>query len=376
MISSVLNKVSSPVRAQMPKMKSLVRTVQRAKKSKDEVVNPKTLKELVIPDIYKTVNDDELFLLHDSGGGADRFLIYATEKNLDLLAECTMWFCDGTFSSVPLIFKQLYTIHGSYDGKILPFVYILAPNKSQKLYLRVLKVIKHHKPNLNPQRAMVDFERAFINAFKHQFARCYIIGCHFHFCKCVWSHIQSTGLQNQYTTDLKFCINLKMFMALAFVPIDDVIEAYEELIKSSFYQENATILTDFVSYVERTWIGELSRLGNKRTKPLFDLLLWNCYQAVLDDIMRSNNCVEGWHNSFNRKVRVIHAIFSSFINFIKSEQVITETTITQMDAGINNVAKKRKIYADKDKRIMNVVLQYDPTKELKYLKNIASAMFV
>ncbi|XP_057334184.1 uncharacterized protein LOC130673240 [Microplitis mediator] len=264
LISNVLSNVPSPVRAQLPKIKSLTRAVQRAKKSDDQVVNPKTLEELVIPDLYKMTNNNELFLLHDSGSAADRFLIYATSKNLELLCECKSWFCDGTFNSVPLIFKQLYTIHGMYGDKVLPLVYILAPNKSEKIYSRALSVIKNRQKNLKPQRVMVDFERAFINAFKSKFPECIITG--------------------------------------SFVPVDHVIDAFEEIIKSPFYEDNSDTLNEFIHYFERTWIGERSRIGSKRKKPLFDISLWNCYQAVIEDLMCTNNSVEGWHHSFNNKV--------------------------------------------------------------------------
>ncbi|XP_071625583.1 uncharacterized protein [Temnothorax longispinosus] len=92
MISKVLSKVPSPV-VQLPTIKSLTRIVQRqktdwAKKTdKAVVVNPKTLQDLVIPNMYRMTNDEELFLLYDSEGGVDRFLVYATAKNLELLAE-------------------------------------------------------------------------------------------------------------------------------------------------------------------------------------------------------------------------------------------------------------------------------------------------
>ncbi|XP_024875569.1 uncharacterized protein LOC112456975 [Temnothorax curvispinosus] len=343
MIAKVLSKVLSPVRVQLPPITSLTRTVQRARKNDEAViVNPKTLQELVIPNMYRMTNDDELFLLHDSEGGADRVVIYATAKNLELLAECEMWCCDGTFNSVPLIFKQLYTIHGLYRDKLLPLVYILAPNKSEKLYSSALSVIKRHQPNLKPKRVMVDYERAFIVAFRSKFTDCAISGCLFHFSQCIWRHVQSCGLQYNYNSDLRFCLNIKMLMALAFVPVHDVLEAYDELIVSPFFEENEDALNELIRYFERTWVGERRRTGNKRKKPMFDLGMWNCHQAVIDGFMRSNNGVEGWHCSFNNKVRVVHAIFSSFMDAIKGEQVLTETTIVQMNTGVNVVAKKRK----------------------------------
>lgn len=120
-----------------------------------------------------------------------------------------------------------------------------------------------------------------------------------------------------------------MLMALAFVPVNPMIDAFEKIIKSSFYKDNSDILNKLIDYFKSTRIGKRSHIGFECKKPLFDI--WNCYQAVIEVLKRSNNSVEGWHHSFNNKVRVIHAIFSCFISIIKAEQVIIETTITQID---------------------------------------------
>lgn len=122
--------MSSPVKSVLPSVNSLTRSVQRARKKNDMiVVNPNSIGELMIPDVYKFTEDGKSFLLYDSGISKDRFLIYSTKENLELLADCDVWCCDGTFNSVPLIFEQFYTVHGIYRRKLLPLVYILARDK-------------------------------------------------------------------------------------------------------------------------------------------------------------------------------------------------------------------------------------------------------
>ena len=72
------------------------------------------------------------------------------------------------------------------------------------------------------------------------------LGCFFHFGRCIWREIQSLGLQNKYTNDEKFRINVKKLMGLAYVPVSDVIKAY------------SSIATDFdvdlLNYFERVWV--------------------------------------------------------------------------------------------------------------------------
>lgn len=72
-------------------------------------------------------------LLHHDQNGKYRFLIYSTKSNLKVLRrkECERWRADATFDCVPIIFKQLYTIHGVYRNKSLPLYYVLMP-KNQK----------------------------------------------------------------------------------------------------------------------------------------------------------------------------------------------------------------------------------------------------
>jgi len=66
------------------------------------------------------------------------------------------WFCDGTFSSAPSLFYQLYTIHAVQYSNVLPSVYILLPNKKENTYKRMFQALKTIEPNLSPKTIMVD----------------------------------------------------------------------------------------------------------------------------------------------------------------------------------------------------------------------------
>ena len=50
-------------------------------------------------------------LVHDSGPGQHRMLIFCRVRNLVLLENCPNWYADGTFKTSPPLFKQVYTIH-------------------------------------------------------------------------------------------------------------------------------------------------------------------------------------------------------------------------------------------------------------------------
>ncbi|XP_057336265.1 uncharacterized protein LOC130674850 isoform X2 [Microplitis mediator] len=271
-VSRSLRGVMSPVAALLPKPASLSRAINRVRAvDNPQLINPASRGDLEIPDELKNTHGGELFLLHDSGGDKKRFMIFTTLRNLNYLSTCDQWLGDGTFRSVPGIFVQLYCIHGFKNGKSLPLIYILAPNKTQRLYENVLAIIRDALPNYKPARMMTDFEDAFVMAFKTKYSGVSLAGCYFHFNQCIWRHIQACGLQKIYDTDISFALNLRLLSALAFVPTADVIKCYELITATDFYDAHAEELDDLLKYFEATWIGKTCHNKKKREKPRFDI---------------------------------------------------------------------------------------------------------
>lgn len=141
---------------------------------------------------------------------------------------------------------------------------------------------------------MVDFEQAFIRAVQCVFPNVVIHGCFFHFGQCVHRHVQEYGLQVLYSQNVDFVLRIKMCMALAYVPVDQVVHSFESLLKSSYFcieiMEHPSV-KQLIEYFETNWIGARTRHG--RRSPMFDIVLWNMYGPVLEDLPRTNNSVEG-----------------------------------------------------------------------------------
>ena len=91
--------LSNEALAEMPQYNSLQRNVQRKRKiNGDPIANPRNIEEIAIPNSLRQTLRGDNFLLYDSGvEDADRFLIFGTQKNLDILAEYSNWFADRTF---------------------------------------------------------------------------------------------------------------------------------------------------------------------------------------------------------------------------------------------------------------------------------------
>ena len=107
----------------------------------------------------------------------DRILLFTTIANIRCLQQSSFWIMDGTFKTVPTLFRQLYTIHGHVGGnensQIMPLVYALMSRKSEECYRNLFQILvdfgEEHDVHLQPQFILMDFEQAAINAACREF---------------------------------------------------------------------------------------------------------------------------------------------------------------------------------------------------------------
>lgn len=123
-VTNAINGLGKSTLATMASEKSLVKMVNRSRSNQNQPKNPRSVAELNLPDEYRRTIKGDNFLLYDSSndhGDENRFLIFGTIENLKFLSRCESIYMDGTFSVVPVIFNQLYTIHGTFCIIFLDF---------------------------------------------------------------------------------------------------------------------------------------------------------------------------------------------------------------------------------------------------------------
>ncbi|XP_025191560.1 uncharacterized protein LOC112591837 [Melanaphis sacchari] len=282
------------------------------------------------------------------------------------MEKCDHWYADGTFSTSPNLFYQIYTVHGIQYNNIFPSIFALLPNKTENTYIVFYKSLKTLNESLNPKSIMVDFEKAAINAIQSVFTNTSVRGCFFHLSQSVWRRLQNLVFQRRYIEDSEFALQVRMMAALSFVPEEDVENAWNELLDSELLNEE--ILTPLPNYFEDTWIGRLDR--RKRRKPaLFPVSLWNCFKYIFENIPRTNNSVEGWHNGIASSLNACHPTIWKCIGLFKKEESLVRLQVEQLITG-NTMGVKRK-YKDHAERIKKICDNYNNRNKLGFLKGIA-----
>src|ERR1051325_6120472 len=106
--SAVIVHLPSYVQMALPKRSSLSRVLRRHRFIKSMTANVAgalpplpTDCNFLIPERFRD------FLLHDSGQGAERLLVFGDRELITALGRVELWIADGTFKVVPTLFFQL-----------------------------------------------------------------------------------------------------------------------------------------------------------------------------------------------------------------------------------------------------------------------------
>ena len=389
-VQAGLMNASAAAKAALPITDHLKRNIQRQRNAA-QVPRPlpQDRNDINIPiefQITGNITNPAAFLLWDSGptvGNDERILMFGTQRNLDFMATCNSVLMDGTFKTTPPHFAQLYTIHGTRPvppddkpSKAVPLLFMLLPDKNESTYRRVFQQVVTFLPQWAPERAMVDFERAAINALQIQWPNLQVTGCFFHLNQNIWKKIQQVGLTRFYGEEVENAIHLKMISALAFVPNVDVLQAWTDLLiilqawMQPFPQNIKDSLDDLFTYFEVNYIGQM-RAGIRRQPRVASIDLWNVRQRTLEYMGRTDNEVEGFHTKVSHTIGIQHPNLWKFLTGLQGLQVESEKAMEELNAGVI-VRKQRPEYIRLSERIRNVTMSWQGLPNLEtYLRGIS-----
>ena len=135
---------------------------------------------------------------------------------------------DGTFLICPALFHQFFVILARRNDYVLPIFYCLLPNKTENTHRRTFTLIRTIWPTLNPDSISVDFELAIHNAIRTVFPESHIRGCFFHLFQNLKKHLAFENLLT-HNTNPEFAFHSRMIVSLAFVPQENLVEAFTDL---------------------------------------------------------------------------------------------------------------------------------------------------
>ncbi|CAG8524215.1 3400_t:CDS:2 [Dentiscutata heterogama] len=359
------NIISTPeeVRPYLPSVNSLCKTINRVRQSKLPP-QPRNIMELNLPESLRLTLNGNPFLIKDQLVGQNRILIYTTVENIRYLSRASFWIMDGTFDTVPTIFRQLYTIHapvGAADNfRILPRVYSLMTHKSEEQYIWLFESLidfaDENGIELNPPRIITDFEIAAINASQYIFPEVINKSC-------------------QYGNDLHFSNKIRCLFALAFLPPHEIPSAFN-ILKPHLPQEAHKL----VLWFEETYVlGEIrreTRGGHEiRGSPLFPPKLWSVHDSVDLGIPRTQNAVEGWHNRWATLVGGSRVSVFSIVQKMQREQLLVESQIECTFYGESRPKQKWSL-VERERRIMTIVNDRNNRLLIDFLEAIAHNLFI
>ena len=342
-IASINQNLESETAACMPKRKALQKSIQRIRQKKDSYFpEPDSIADINLPEDFKTItvsNEKETFLLNDDASDSCEILIFASKTMLDQLAKSKHWMCDGTFKFVPKLFYQLYTIHAIKDDYLFACVYILLANKTKETYIKAFRILKDKRPDLEPETVTTDFEKAAIDALKIVFDKVQPQGCFFHLSQAIWRKIQSLGLTNSYVTDDNSRLYCKLLAALAFLPSNQITQAFEEVSEKLEDLQLGHAMQELYEYFEDTYIGRPHRRGRK--VPLFSSEIWNCKQRTDRNLPRTTNKIEGWHRAIQTLYDSPHPSLWRFLTGIQQEEAMQRMKLNSYFAGERETMSKK-----------------------------------
>lgn len=237
---------------------------------------------------------------------------------------------DGTFSAVPDIFAQLYTIHIKVNDEFMPHLWCLLPDKHVNTYTRLFQLLKAEAIRincvLNPTTVHIDFEMAVITAVRGEFG-IEPSGCLFHFNQSILRHMTANGLQTQYNDNNPPDVRktVRRLMALPLVPPVRLDQAFQAVAVNA---PPVPGMGDMIDYVRDTYVDQ--------QRALFDRVIWNCF----DMKDRTTNSCEAYHRVVNDVFRHRHPDPFRFCKFVQDQEMEFERRHGQLQMGAP--AKKRR----------------------------------
>ena len=224
---------------------------------------------------------------------------------------------------------------------------------------------------------MTDFEPAARAAFKSKFMNAEISGCYFHLGQSFWRNIQSNREERRrYKEDPAFALRAKMFMALAFVPNEELHDYWELLLADVIAKDDG--LKEFaLDYFQPNYIGW--RLVNGTEAPArFPYQTWNMFDRIRQNKPRTNNSIEGWHCAMAKDICAHPALAKLAKKYHQEQKLKSIQRAHHLDGRIQGSTRTRRKYRMLTRRLVTLTDRFTAGAllGLPYLEAVAAATYI
>ena len=223
-------------------------------------------------------------------------------------------------------------------------------------------------PAAAPQKILVDFEKASMNAFAQRFPQAVVTGCYFHLSQSIVRKVSEIGMKSDYENDNDIRCSVRCLAALAFVPAVDVQNAFTLLADSMPHHDH---MDELISFFEHTYVRgrRLRGRGELYGPSLFPIEVWNQHDAAVDGIARTTNAVEGWHHGLQSLFQCHHPTMWTFLRGLNEDMQKQKAVFLQGNAGAQR--QTAKIYRVLHERVTRAVASYGRAEVLVFLRSMA-----
>lgn len=200
---------------------------------------------------------------------------------------------------------------------------------------------------------ILDYEIASFNAFSLHLPRSNINGCAFHLGQIVWRRVQALKFSADVIKNFSVKLQVKMILALAFVPACDVVAQARNLMHY-LLEKNHKLVIALYEWFESEYIS--GTIQNK------SINFWNLHERTLKNIPRTTNSLEGFHRHLNTLITSKQTSFHTILIELKNEQTVTNNKILMT------------LYHEKNKKVdymQDIISKYKDFEGIEFLRYIA-----
>ncbi|KRX74713.1 hypothetical protein T06_5189 [Trichinella sp. T6] len=307
------NAAMHPPAWKFPTFKSVKSAMYRSRAKRFPLL-PATRQQLEIPAHWRVTKSGRPFFMYNNrkiyGNWLDS-LSGAWTEHLKLFLNST---------------SNCSTIHVFKEAKLIPLVYGFTVRKDVICYCEIFDngSVRGCPSAANYYLRLQDCPYA---AVQVSFPGVQVQGCYFHFCQAVLRKVADLGLRTRYLHEAEIKTIIKMLLATAFLPLDEVPDAVDLL-----GRDVTGSVAALFEYFREEWMTP-NRMP-----------LWNVYHVI------------------NRQAGKRHLTFYELLRLLIDEQDSTETLLEQVTSGrvtASHLRAKNSKYEDVQLCISALTAEYD-----------------